>query len=121
MTNVEELQPVEYNVVIELDRAEERTAGGIILTTEKVDRNRLEETAGTLVSLSPLAFNYDDWPESARKPQIGDRVHFARYAGILSECAENRWVRIIKDREIVAVVAQQPKLAAAAQAFPIAG
>src|SRR5688572_26377720 len=47
MTRVEDLQPVEFNVVIELDPTEEKTAGGIILTNDKLDRNRLEETAGT--------------------------------------------------------------------------
>lgn len=113
MTRVEDLQPVEFNVVVELDHEEEKTAGGIILTTQKVERNRLEETEGTLAAVSPFAFNYDEWPAGARKPEIGDRVYFARYAGILTEC-DGRWVRIIKDKEVVAIVGQQPALAAAA-------
>lgn len=114
MTNVEDLQPVEFNVVVELDRTEEKTAGGIIIPGQKVERNRLEETVGTLVAMSPFAFNYDDWPADARKPAIGDRVYFARYAGILNECDGSRWVRIIKDKEVVALVGQKPALAAAA-------
>jgi co-chaperonin GroES (HSP10) len=116
MTRVEDLQPVEFNVVVELDPTEEKTTGGIILTTEKVDRNRLEETAGTIVAASPFAFNYDDWPEGACKPGAGDRVFFARYAGILNECADGRWVRIIKDKDIVAVVGRKPA-SASVQAF----
>lgn len=114
MTKVEDLQPLEFNVVIELDRTEEKTAGGIILPGQKVERNRLEETEGTLVGLSPFAFNYDEWPADAEKPASGDRVYFARYAGILTECAEGRWVRIIKDKEVVATVGRTPDLAAAA-------
>lgn len=113
MTTVEDLRPVEFNVVIELDRTEEKTSGGIILPGNKVERNRLEETVGTLVSVSPFAFNYDEWPEGAQQPQPGDRVFFARYAGILNEF-DGRWVRIIKDKEIVAVVAAKPSLAAVA-------
>lgn len=114
MTKVEELQPVEFNVIVELDPDEVTTKGGIILTTQKVDRNRLEETWGTLVALSPFAFNYDEWPTDARKPAIGDRVYFARYAGILNECEGGRWVRILKDKEVVAIVGQKPALAAVA-------
>lgn len=114
MTKVEDLQPVEFNVVIELDRTEEKTLGGIILPGQKVERNRLEETEGTLARLSPFAFNYDEWPDAAEKPASGDRVYFARYAGILTECADGRWVRIIKDKEVVATVGHKPALAAAA-------
>lgn len=113
MTKVEDLLPVEFNVIVELDADEVTTKGGIILTSQKVDRNRLEETWGTLVALSPFAFNYDEWPADARKPQAGDRVYFARYAGILTEC-DGRWVRIIKDKEVVAIVGRKPALAAAA-------
>lgn len=114
MTKVEDLQPLEFNVVIELDPTEETTAGGIILTNHKVERNRLEETEGTLVCQSPFAFNYDEWPSDAEKPANGDRVYFARYAGILTECEDGRWVRIIKDKEVVATVGRKPALAAAA-------
>ena len=113
MTKVEDLQPVEFNVVIELDATEEVTTGGIIIPGQKVERNRLEETTGTLVALSPFAFNYDEWPNEAAKPAAGDRVYFARYAGILTEC-DGRWVRIIKDKEVVAIVGRKPALAVAA-------
>jgi co-chaperonin GroES (HSP10) len=109
----EGLIPMEFNVIVELDPDEEKTAGGIILTVEKVERNRLEEVEGTLVALSPLAFGYDDWPPEARKPAAGDRVYFARYAGILTQRGD-RWVRIIKDRDIVAVIEPKPALARAA-------
>lgn len=114
MTKVEDLRPVEFNVIVELDRVDEKTAGGIILPGQKVERNRLEETEGTLVSLSPFAFNYDEWPDDAAKPALGDRVYFARYAGILTECADGRWVRIVKDKDVVATVGVKPALAAAA-------
>lgn len=113
MTQVEDLQPVEFNCIVELDPTEEKTAGGILLPGQKVERNRLEETVGTLVAVSPFAFNYDDWPADASKPKVGDRVFFARYAGILQDC-EGRWVRIIKDKDVVAVVGRKASLAAAA-------
>lgn len=105
------LVPMEFNVIVELDATEEKTAGGILLTTEKVERNRLEEVEGTLVAMSPLAGS-EIWQDGNR-PQIGNRVYFARYAGILTERGD-RWVRILKDKDIVAVIEQAPALAAAA-------
>jgi co-chaperonin GroES (HSP10) len=96
------LRPVEFNVIIELDPVEEKTPGGIIMTSNRVDRDRLEETEGTLIACSELAFTYADWPEGARKPQVGERVIFARYAGTLTEM-NDRWVRVIKDKDIMAV------------------
>lgn len=108
-----DLLPCEFNVIVALDPDEERTAGGIILPTEKVDRNRLEETEGTLIAVSPLAFGYEDWPEGAYIPRAGDRVFFARYAGILTE-RDGKWVRVVKDRDIVAVVQKPEALKVAA-------
>jgi co-chaperonin GroES (HSP10) len=108
-----DLLPMEFNVIVELDPTVETTAGGIILPGQKVERNRIEEVEGVLSAASPLAFGYEDWPEGSYKPRVGDRVLFARYAGTLQE-RDGKWVRIIKDREIVAVVMDQPALAAAA-------
>lgn len=108
-----DLIPMEFNVIIELDPTKDKTAGGIILPGEKVERNRLEEVEGTLIALSPLAFTYEKWPEGAYTPKAGDRVFFARYAGILTERGE-RWIRVIKDKDIVAVVEPSPALSVAA-------
>jgi co-chaperonin GroES (HSP10) len=110
--NATDLLPMEFNVIVELDTIEEKTAGGIILTTEKVERMRVEEVEGVLIAASPLAFSYEEWPADAYKPQSGDRVFFARYAGILTE-RQGKWVRVVKDKDIVAVV-QPMALAVAA-------
>lgn len=112
MHNAIDLLPMEFNIIIALDPVEEKTAGGIILTSEKVERNRLEEVEGTLVAASPLAFTYEEWPADAYMPQLGDRVFFARYAGILVE-RDGVWLRVIKDKELAAVV--KPPLSEAAR------
>lgn len=106
-----DLVPMEFNVIVELDPSEEKTGGGIFLPTQKVERNRLEEVEGTLVARADMAGS-EIWQDGGG-PQIGDRVFFAKYAGILTE-REGRWFRIIKDREIVAVVQRDADLAQAA-------
>lgn len=105
-----DLVPLEFNVIVELDPTPEKV-GGILLTNDRVERDRLETVEGTLVKMSDLAGS-EIWKDGGG-PQIGARVFFARYAGILTERGD-RWVRVIKDREIVAVVQQPAKLAAAA-------
>ena len=113
MTNDSGLLPMEFNVVVRMDKAEEKTAGGIILPTSTQDRDKLSAEEGELVAVSPHAFTYAEWPENERKPQPGDRVIIARYAGVLRE-RNGRDFRIVKDKDIVAVVEQVPALSAAA-------
>ena len=97
--------PQEFNIVVELDPIEEKTAGGIILPVEKVERDKLAFEEGTLVAVSPHAFTYarpEDW-EGHRKPAVGDRVLIERYAGLLRE-KDGRNYRIVKDKNLVAVI-----------------
>lgn len=102
-----DLIPMEFRVVIELDPTEETTSGGIILPGERVERNRMEETEGTLIAASPLAFKFE---AGAPKAEIGERVYFTRYAGILVERGD-KWLRIVGDRDIVARVRSKPTAA----------
>jgi co-chaperonin GroES (HSP10) len=110
------LKPMEYNVVVKMDPAEERTASGLYLPPSKVDRDELATDQGTLIALSPHAFSYAEWPNGAEPPKEGDRVMFAQFAGRLwKPRGENGpTFRILKDKDIVAVVEPQPALAAVA-------
>lgn len=101
-----DLIPMEFNVIVELDPIEEKTSGGIILPSQKVDRDKLEAEEGTLVAIAEHAFTYAEWPAGARKPTVGDRVLIARFAGVLRE-RDGRSLKIVKDKDIIAVVEQQ--------------
>ncbi len=103
MTNCSGLTPVEFFVVVALDPQTEKTAGGIILPNQVKDADKLATQEGELVAVSPLAFNYDNWPEGSRKPQVGDRVLFRRYAGALHE-RDKRDYRLLNDKDIIAIV-----------------
>lgn len=112
MRNESGLRPMEFNCVVEMDPTEEITRGGIILPTSKTDRDKLATEEGTLVAASPHAFSYADWPKDEVPPQVGDRVLIARYAGAIHERG-GKTFRVIKDKDIVAVI-EPPALAAAA-------
>jgi chaperonin GroES len=110
-----DLIPMEFNVVVELDPVEEKTASGLYLPETKVNRDKLEAEEGTLVAVSPHAFTYADWPEGSRKPQVGDRVLIARFAGIQRD-RDGTSLKIVKDKDIIAVVVD-PETEAREQAY----
>jgi co-chaperonin GroES (HSP10) len=99
-----QILPMEYNVLVAPEETETRTAGGIILLDKTAETEQLASQKGRLVALSPHAFSYADWPEGARKPQIGDAVLFAKYAGGLIDGADKREYRVLKDKDIIAVL-----------------
>jgi chaperonin GroES len=112
------LVPVEFYVVVRLDTIEEKTAGGIILPGSVQDKDKLATEEGVLVAASPLAFNYDAWPEGSRRPQVGDRVIFKRYDGLLKD-RNGKSFRLLNDKSIVAIV--EPDTPARAVAYDLAG
>lgn len=106
------IRPMEFNVVVELDEVASKSPGGILLLPTAQERDKLGIQEGTLVAASPLAFSYGEWPEGHEPPAIGCRVLFARYSGLVRE-EDGKSFRILKDKDIVAVL-DQPALAAAA-------
>lgn len=114
MTNASGLLPMEFNCVVQPDPVEEVSPGGIILrTAATAERDKLAVDEGTLIAVSPLAFTYAEWGEHDRKPQVGDRVVFARYAGALYT-RNGIDFRLLKDKDISAIVVPELSLAAAA-------
>lgn len=97
------LHLVEYNVAVKPDEVEKVSKGGIIMTPQITERDKHSIQEGVIVGLSPHAFSYAEWPEGARIPQVGDRCVFARFAGALYGEGEDE-VRIVKDKDIIAVI-----------------
>jgi co-chaperonin GroES (HSP10) len=61
---------------------------------------------GRIIAQSPLAYSYEKWPDETLKPQAGQLVWFARYAGAPFEGLDGREYRIVKDKDIGAVIAE---------------
>lgn len=108
-----DLIPMEFNVVVELDKVEEKTAGGIILPSAVTDRDKIAAEEGLLVAVSPHAFTYADWPEGAVPPQVGQRVLIAKFAGVQRDRGGKSY-KIIKDKDVMAVIAPAGPVAVAA-------
>lgn len=106
MTNPSGIFPTEYKVLIQPIAVEEKTKGGIILPDEHKDRAQFAQQIGTLVALAPLAFTYDKWEGvQDRKPKVGDKVLFAKFAGFAHEGKDGKTYRVVNDKDVSAVLA----------------
>lgn len=94
---------IEYKVLVRPKKAETVTKGGIALPDMVVEKDQHAAMEGVICGMSPLAFSYEEWPATARKPQMGDTVVFARYSGISQRGNDGVEYRIMNDRDIVAV------------------
>lgn len=90
------VKPVEVGKEIELK-------GGfkLIRPDETHEREQHAAMEGKIVSMSPFAFTYEEWPAGARKPQVGDVVVFARYAGLLVKGVDGIDYRVMNDKDIM--------------------
>lgn len=104
MRNTTGLIPCEFNVIVEQDKVEEKTKGGILLPDNEIERNKHRQTLGTIRAVAPLAFNEDVWPGDLPKPQIGQRIAFALHTGTFVNAPDGTEYRIIKDKDVVALI-----------------
>lgn len=97
------IEPIEFKVLVRPKKAEERTKGGIVLPEQVVEKDQHAAMEGEVIAMSPLAFTYEEWPAGSRKPEVGDVVVFARYAGITVKGNDTVEYRLMNDKDIVAV------------------
>ena len=105
MTNESGISPIEYNVLLKQDAVDQKTKGGLIKPDEVLDRDKHGQTRGTIVAVSPMAFTFDDWPHGVEKPKPGDKVAIAKHAGTFLTGNDGEEYRVVKDKDIVAVIA----------------
>lgn len=103
MQNPSGINPTEYNVLVKQHDIGEKIGSVYIADTTK-DRKQAMATRATLVAVSPLAFSYDRWPEGTRLPEVGDTVIITKAAGVSVEGEDGATYRLIKDKDIAAVV-----------------
>lgn len=101
--NASGIEPVGTKVLVLTDSIGDMTGGGIELPPDVAERMTLAITTGVLVATGGGAFT--DWPNSSSKwpgiiPLVGDRVHLARYAGIIVEGDDMKRYRLCQDTDI---------------------
>jgi co-chaperonin GroES (HSP10) len=101
------ISPIEYKVLIDPVKVEEKI-GSIIIPDATRDAEKYAQIKGRIVAASPLAFSYASPEEyeaaGARKPAPGDMVLFAKYAGVRVKGKDGVEYLIANDKDITAIV-----------------
>lgn len=98
------IQPLEYRVLIVLDKAQERI-GSVYIPQDVQERHQMATTKATVIAVGGKAF--EDWSE-ADKLKAGDRVLVKKYAGeSAADVAGSDGVeyRLCQDKEVLARLA----------------
>ena len=107
-TEIEESQldqlpkPTGYRILIMPFQGKRKTNGGIVLTDETVERERLATVVGYVLSVGEDAYKDESRFKSAWCKE-GDWILFGRYAGAKIPI-EGGEVRILNDDEVIATV-----------------
>ena len=97
MSNESGINPVGWLVLIKPQEVREVSEGGIILTTEVTkDREQMGNTTGVVVAMGSQCYADEPAPWCA----IGDKVIFAKYAGLLYLGKDGFKYRMINDKDI---------------------
>lgn len=104
MMNGAGFEPTQFNVLVRVQDVETKTAGGLILADETVEKKKFARQRGTLVAASPLAFTYATWPDEESKPKIGNSVVFAKYNATEFEGDDGETYWLMKDESIIGIV-----------------
>jgi chaperonin GroES len=98
--NTSGLSPVEYKILIEPEEVEQKSAGGIVLATVTTEKEKMAQVRGKLIAVGGNAF--EDWKEPI--PKVGDKVYYAKYAGIAVKGKDGQDFRLANDKDLTAVV-----------------
>jgi co-chaperonin GroES (HSP10) len=100
---------VEYNLII-APAVMPGKIGRILIADETRETLGLARQVGRIVLQSEIAFNYDAWPKDGNgPPRVGDIVWFARYAGGIITGRDGKDYRIIKDKDVGAIISRAPR------------
>ena len=106
--NTSGYDPIDMRVLVKPDPVATKTAGGLLLTDETIERDQWAVTRGTLVAAGACA-----WDEAKRirgfvPPEIGARVMFGKYTGNSNgkgfKGDDGEDYRLMNDEDILAIV-----------------
>jgi co-chaperonin GroES (HSP10) len=97
MSNETGINPAGHRILIKPQEVKEVSTGGIIIATEVTkEREQMGNTTGIVIAMGDTC--YDDVPTPWCK--VGDKVIFAKYAGLLYRGKDGLHYRMINDKDI---------------------
>jgi co-chaperonin GroES (HSP10) len=95
--NPDEWELLNNWVLVEVEKVEEKTAGGIYLADASREREQHGRIYGKLLKMSEGAYPYPEFP---RKPELNTIVSFDRHAGKYAD--DDGIYRFLSDMDIIA-------------------
>jgi len=97
MSNESGINPAGWRVLIKPLEIRETTASGIVVTTGSIrDREQLANTTGIVIAMGNDCYENETTPWCA----VGDKVIFAKYAGLMYLGKDGQQYRIVNDKDI---------------------
>jgi chaperonin GroES len=90
--------PLADRAVLKVEEIKNKTAGGIILPDEHVDRQNMGQTFATVMAIGELCL-YD----CVTKPEVGDKVIIIKNAG-LQYNLDGEEYRIVNSNDLIGIV-----------------
>lgn len=92
--------PTGGHILVLPEKVEEITSGGIILTKKTQEDDQRAATVGTLVAIGSSAWT--DLDDGFPWADLGDKVSYARYAGVFMVGQDDQEYVLINDNDVLA-------------------
>lgn len=102
--NTSGVEPLDMRVIVKPDPAEKRTAGGIILPDQDVEKKEWAQTKGTLIAVGVNAWSEAKATRGFVPPEPGARILYAKYGGVALEGEDGEKYRIMNDEDVTGIL-----------------
>lgn len=101
------LQPILHRVIVKPEDVPEKTSGGILLTAETREREKMSAIRGEIMAVGPTCFpDYESMSTEDAPPKVGDIIIMAKYGGTnVKHRGED--LRILNDVDVLAVIPKE--------------
>jgi len=100
--NEAKIFPTGGHVLILPEKVEEKTQGGIIIPDTVIDKEQQAATIGKIIAIGPSAWK--DLDDGTPWADVGNKVSYAKYAGVTMIGADKKHYVLINDNDILAVL-----------------
>ena len=101
--NTSGVVPMQYKVLVKVEEAKAKSAGGILIPESSKAAMQFEVTRGRICAIGPAAFSdKDQYPEGAPHPNLGDYIWFDKHSGtqMRDKTVDRVLWRVIEDTDI---------------------
>lgn len=100
--NISGIQPTGGHLLVKPEKVEEKTAGGIYIPETAREKEQQAATVGQLISVGSSAWT--DLDDGKPWAKVGDKISYARYAGVSMTGADGENYVLINDNDVLAVL-----------------